>query len=443
MRLHKPDSLYASCQPFYERGEQFHCLSVSLGFWLSNGEIPPADQAWITALRELPSGMFLDPGLPKAQAEWLLAGQARIPATCREIRARVTVGSSCRRFLIRGQVSPEDRLVPLDWEHSFGATDKAGGKRPGAMVADPDAPPGPACPGARGAWPGLYDAYGRYDQLWLRTRWPGPPDDAHPLRHNRAQPAQWLPDGLAGAEKIELEGFVGCGGLVKTQVPRLRPRVRVRSRKADIFALETVADTLWLFPGPGLGMIFWRALFRGGDEAASHIAEIHLSLHEGAEETAIADPPMPRITLPDASLGARIADAASLRGMDLSGLDLRGLSLAGRDLRLAILDGSNLEGVDLTGVRADGASFVQCGLAESSWKGACCRAADFSRSGLERACMTGADFMGASFRESRCLGTDFSGSNLYGADLCRCLLDADSSWRGAMLGRTVLGAEGV
>lgn len=113
------------------------------------------------------------------------------------------------------------------------------------------------------------------------------------------------------------------------------------------------------------------------------------------------------------------------------------------DFTRAILAEGEWEGVRadeslFTRVQANGARFIACGFARTSWRSSLAVGADFSRSVLRGAEMSGANLLKASFREAVLQGADCTGANLYGADFYRCVFDAATRMRDALLGNTLL-----
>ena len=290
MDIQKPDTLFCATQPLDWRGAPHHAFSVLLGLDMRTGGVLAADAALTAAMQALPSGCRLDVGVPKQEAEWLLAGVVT-PRAREGAVVEIRVGRSRRRFLIAA--SPDGSPVPLSWEKT--AFDTAGNPQGGRtpQVSDPALPHGaPACPLPLGAWPCRMKNMGTYDARWLQTRWPGLPDDADWRFFNEAQPQQRLPDGLRGDEEIFLAGFFDDTPERRFRLPGARLRFEVLRREDNAWKEHAARpDTLWLFPGQNTALIYWHALVPCADEAASDIAAVRVHLSPDTLET--VPPPAP------------------------------------------------------------------------------------------------------------------------------------------------------
>ena len=236
MDIQKPDTLFCATQPLDWRGAPHHAFSVLLGLDMRTGGVLAADAALTAAMQALPSGCRLDVGIPKQEAEWLLAGVVT-PRAREGAVVEIRVGRSRRRFLVAA--SPDGSPVPLLWEKTAFDPEgnPLGGKNP--QISDPALPHGaPACPLPLGAWPCRMKNMGTYDARWLKTRWPGLPDDADWRFFNEAQPQQRLPDGLRGDEEILLAGFFDDAPERRFRLPGARLRFEILRRDAHIEYLK-------------------------------------------------------------------------------------------------------------------------------------------------------------------------------------------------------------
>lgn len=277
MDIQKPDTLFCATQPLDWRGAPHHAFSALLGLDMRTGGVLAADAALTAAMQALPSGCRLDVGIPKQEAEWLLAGVVT-PRAREGAVVEIRVGRSRRRFLVA--VSPDGSPVPLLWEKTAFDPEgnPLGGKNP--QISDPALPHGaPACPLPLGAWPCRMKNMGTYDARWLKTRWPGLPDDADWRFFNEAQPQQRLPDGLRGDEEILLAGFFDDAPERRFRLPGARLRFEILRRGDNVWKEHAARmDTLWLFPGQNTALLYWHALVPCADEAASDIAAVRFHL---------------------------------------------------------------------------------------------------------------------------------------------------------------------
>ena len=253
MNIEPAEFLYCVAQPFAWKGGLHQSLTVGLGFDLSMRQVIPAAQALGAAMQALLPGECLDMGLPKREAEWLMAASAFAPQgkAVRSLVVRVCVGASERRFLLTGEVDAAGKAqaftsVPMSWKETFGAPGnpdnplgcglvpeaKSGRIRTPRLVGV-DGPPGrPACPGALGAWPARMQNMGSYDARWRKTRCPDLPDDCDLSYLNLAQKVQRLPE-LKGDEDIFLSGVNAEHPETRTRLPGKTVRIHVqRAEKA-------------------------------------------------------------------------------------------------------------------------------------------------------------------------------------------------------------------
>lgn len=288
MELLKPDTLFCSTQPLDWRGAPHHAFSALLGIDMGTGGALAADAALSAAMQALPPGCRLDAGIPKQQAEWLLAGTVT-PQTRDGGVIEIRVGNSRRRFLVKP--APDGAPVPLNWEATaFDAAANPLGSKDAPRVADPALPHGaPACPLPQGAWPCRMRNMGTYDARWLQTRWPGLPDDADWRFFNEAQPQQRLSEGLRGDEEIALSAFGPKIPARTFRLPGARLQLEILRAGEEQWKRHAVTlDTLWLFPAQRTALLCWHALVPCADEAASDIAAARFVLAPDALNAASA-----------------------------------------------------------------------------------------------------------------------------------------------------------
>lgn len=318
MDIQKPDTLFCATQPLDWRGAPHHAFSALLGLDMRTSGVLAADAALTAAMQALPSGCRLDVGIPKQEAEWLLAGVVT-PRAREGAVVEIRVGRSRRRFLVTA--SPDGSPVPLIWEKTAFDPEgnPLGGKNP--QISDPALPHGaPACPLPLGAWPCRMKNMGTYDARWLKTRWPGLPDDADWRFFNEAQPQQRLPDGLRGDEEILLAGFFDDAPERRFRLPGAHLRFEILRREDNAWKEHAArADTLWLFPVQNTALLYWHALVPCADEAASDIAAVRFHLSpdtlESAPPAPFADAVAPAGQTTDApapDMGAAVATAAGM-----------------------------------------------------------------------------------------------------------------------------------
>lgn len=327
MDIQKPDTLFCATQPLDWRGAPHHAFSVLLGLDMRTGGPLAADTALAAAMQALPPGCRLDVGIPKQEAEWLLAGVVA-PRSREGAVVDIRVGQSRRRFLVAASL--DGAPVPLVWEKTARdpESNPLGSETP--LVSDPALRHGaPACPLPLGAWPCRMKNMGTYDARWLRTRWPGLPDDADWRFFNEAQPQQRMPDGLRGDEEVRLSGFFPDGTELHFRLPGARLQLEILRRgESDWKSHAVTADTLWLFPGQRTALLYWHALVPCADEAATDIAAARLRLSPESLETvppaapetsspempAAPDTPAPQLAAEEKPASSAVPGAAAAAG---------------------------------------------------------------------------------------------------------------------------------
>lgn len=318
MTIDKPDTLNLSSQPFEWRGNLHQCFTAGFGFDLLTGKLLAADAAFAAAMQALAPGDCMDTGLPKKQAEWLLAANACAPAgtTVPGLVVDMRVGSSSRRLLVTGE--EPFASMPLIWANTWGTPEENPAGLPPAQVtrapvADSALPFGaPACPGPRGAWPCRMKSMGTYDGAWLKSRWPGVPDDFDWSFFNLAQPAQRLPEGILGDETVELTSLHPEHTRIATSLPGKKVRLFLE-RNGSWSEHAIAADTVWLFPNQLTGIVLWHAMTPCADEKASDITQVRLVLEpeDSTDEASPGDIAVPPDEKPaEASFTAPAAAAA-------------------------------------------------------------------------------------------------------------------------------------
>ncbi|MDR2789039.1 MAG: DUF2169 domain-containing protein, partial [Candidatus Accumulibacter sp.] len=316
MNIEPADSLYSVSQPFALRGELHQSLTVGLGFDLLTRRVIPAARAMGAAMQALSPGECLDMGLPKREAEWLMAASAFTPQgkALTSLVARVRVGKTERRFLITGKADASGKpqtftSMPMSWNETFGAPGhpenplgcglapdaQTGRARPPRLVGVEDPHGRPACPGAMGAWPARMRNMGSHDAHWRQTRCPDLPDDCDLSYLNLAQRAQRLPE-LKGDEAVFLSGVHAEHPEIQTRLPGKTVRVHVRREgKAEEVSILPY-DTLWLFPNQLVGLLLGHLLLPCSDSAGSDIGAVRFEVTPPDPVEAAPPPDAPEAT---------------------------------------------------------------------------------------------------------------------------------------------------
>ena len=109
MDIEKPDTLYCAAQPLDWRGAPHHAFSALLGIDLRTGEALAAEAALAAAMSALPPGCRLDAGIPKQDAEWLLAGA--VEGIRKSLLPQARKAALRRYFMALNQTQQEKRYV--------------------------------------------------------------------------------------------------------------------------------------------------------------------------------------------------------------------------------------------------------------------------------------------------------------------------------------------
>ena len=288
MKTENSELLSLTFQPLHMERKLFMSFTAGFAFDLASGRPLEPGAAYAAAMGALAPGDCLDLGVPKKEAEWLLAGSAFVsggaPAKGAVVSAQV--GESGRRLLVESR--EPFASMPLSWKNTWGSdAENPDGPRAGkgekAPVSDEAMPHGaPVCMGPRGTWPCRMGRAATYDSKWLRENWPGVPDDFDWGYYNLSQPQQRLPKGLNGGEKITLINLNDKLPKIETKLPKAAAVFKFEAGGRS-FEKRPKPDTLWLFPGELVGLLLWHAVTECEDEAGAGIDKASLCLELDGE----------------------------------------------------------------------------------------------------------------------------------------------------------------
>ena len=299
------------------RGQLRRLFTASLSFSLKPGEagrVLPAQDGWTACLASLEEGLSPDLGIPKTQAEWLMAGSACAPrgTQVQGLPVDVSVGVLHRSFMVSGecraggiQPAPPEPFaeMPLDWKHAYGGeglpenprgrgfAPLPGSLRPcvhemaaAAVLSEPS--PVPACPSAMHLDARRFSRLGTFDQAWLGRRWPGPPDDFDWSWYSLAQPAQRQATPFTGLETVSVTNMHPDYARIEGRLPGLRMRLFLDYGMPDApdwREVQTQADTVWLFPNQLCGLVLWHASAPTADERSFDILRVAACLEPAGQ----------------------------------------------------------------------------------------------------------------------------------------------------------------
>lgn len=351
MKIVKPDHaglLYTACR----LGPQIS-LSVAVlahfSLEAAAGELLDEASMWALIAEQLGKQPF-DLGYPKPAAEYLVFGSCHAPHPVAAEKVSVEVAGKKKTLLVEGRRywSPKGALeaaepfteLALDWRHAFGGKGCEDNPEGMALVAEADGripvpriqyaaypiltPHGRSEPaGFRpldAQHPRRLSLLGSFDEAWLKTRWPHYPLDTRPEYFFTAPQDQRFDGFLKGDEAIHIHNMHPARRTIAAALPGVRPRLFLQKTKKEGGAFLEVAaraETLWLFPSVGRGILLFRGTAPVGDEELDDIQHLivdwellkeqprpaeyyrRLLLEPAAEEApAEAPPPPPKPTAP-------------------------------------------------------------------------------------------------------------------------------------------------
>ncbi len=285
MRIVKPLQLSVVTRPFEYGARAYLGFSIIAAVpLLRDLEMLMEAELWQQALPELGEHGILDAGIPKKHGEFLVVGNAHAPGgkPIKAMPLRIQVGEHVKELRVFGDRYFEgDRItqpqpfevLPMDWQYAFGGEGfernplgkgmhkiDAGpnaGRWPLPNIEDPKKPvglksqrPDPAGLGPLDvSWPQRRTLAGTHDDAWLKTRFPGFPDDIGWEYFNMASPDQWSYGFWNGGERFRIQGMHADQPVLEGEVPQLRTRCFYRLKQEQVLhEAKTVLTTLWFLP---------------------------------------------------------------------------------------------------------------------------------------------------------------------------------------------------
>ncbi|WOH52725.1 DUF2169 domain-containing protein [Bradyrhizobium sp. sBnM-33] len=281
-------------------------------------------ELWVMAAKELPPGNPLDIGMPKPQAEVLIAGHAAAPEGRPTERMMLgwTVGPMQKHLLVTGDrywqmtafgwqptAAQPFRQMPLTRQRAFGGPGYAANpvgaghgalrrSMAGELVALPNvenpehaiqfietiAPPAAFGPMALDDKERLRYA-GTYDAAWLKSVAPALASDADPRLFLFAPPDQRMAGFISGGEPYALQNFSAEHPLIEGRLPAFRVRCFVGWSDATrgVTELPTRIDTLWLFAGARRGVMIYRTATAVQKLDGSDVGDIMVAYEQQGE----------------------------------------------------------------------------------------------------------------------------------------------------------------
>jgi uncharacterized protein YjbI with pentapeptide repeats len=310
MKIIKPDNLallFAPCTP----GDSC-CISVAAMACFSldtasTDRLLTESVLWKTVAGELGEEEPLDLGYPKQRGEFLVYGTCYSPDPVRGAQVSVTVAGlqktlnvSGRRYWNAAGFSSDPELFTemlVSWANAFGGegyelNPLGVGIVPGPdgrialpLVLDPRQPlaspkdrPEPAGFNALNPfWPQRASYLGKFDDTWLKKRWPHYPHDTNPEYFNTAPPDQRLPGFFKGDEAIRIVNMHPEKPEIRSVLPGLRARIFINCAvdgKESFREIEARAETVWLFPAAECGVLLFRGAAPVSDETLDDLTHL-------------------------------------------------------------------------------------------------------------------------------------------------------------------------
>ncbi|ASP35419.1 DUF2169 domain-containing protein [Labrenzia sp. VG12] len=328
--LYKPHKL--SCIQNIQAigGQNYLYATVFYGFDLTDPEVILSEAVYTeTAMSNLPMGGFLDMGFPKAQAEVLIAGEARAPegGSVQAQEVGVAVGPVTKRAVVFGDrhwvkdsnndirlshavpyetmpltpdqafgnethpVNPEGRgCNPHHVLEHFGYAQLPNVENPDALIKTLTDQPDPILFGPLSHdHPSRKTKVGQPSWDWIRTTFPEPPPGFDSAFFNVAPADQRFASAPEGNEAISVWGMSARHPVIRSHLPGLRVRLfAIHDHKAErLTEITTRIETVWVFGSSEIGGIYHRGILKLADEKASDV----VALIFGAER--MTDAPRP------------------------------------------------------------------------------------------------------------------------------------------------------
>ncbi len=308
MKFSKPQQLTVLTAPVKFGRSSYLGVTVGFGFRLSDSRILAHETEIWSAMEGAPmSFKALDEAMPKAFAEWMMAGHARRPVKAGadgKWRVQVSVGDCHKEILCHlptGDAAIEVPEIALDYVNAFGGPEFA----PNPVGKGHDSAPRDEKPSLR-----LPDRYGQENEFLaatgpLDTRWAqraayvsrkkkdltldtdhrshlGWPETMDRRFFQMAPRDQWASgESWPATCAYSLQG-VGEGGTgFVGQMPPLEAQaIFRRAGSKDFSLLPLKRQTLWFFPDRDVGAVLFSGLIDIEDMLADEIDHLLVALSE-------------------------------------------------------------------------------------------------------------------------------------------------------------------
>lgn len=296
MQVIKPQALGLSTRPIEYRKRFGLCVTAMLHVPFSQaqgGTLWGEQSAWNFLGQEM-AAPLIDEGVAKLTSEFLVHGQAFVPADGRNSCAvRVRLGGRSKTLLVFGDRQWEGSQssapkafasMPLDWAHAYGgaghpsnpegkgfASEK--GMRLLPNIEHPDqvlhAPEQRVEPAGFGLLPPTHPQRtryrGTYDENYTKEHAPGFAPDLDWRYFNLAPEDQWLDQPLRGDEPFQLDHLHPEKPIIEGRLPGLKARVFADYRQSGaseprLREVPLRLTTVWFFPHAERALLLFQGL---------------------------------------------------------------------------------------------------------------------------------------------------------------------------------------
>ena len=309
MKLIKPNAMAFMQRTFGVAEQYYYVISATLFFDLTTGEILPEQYQWQKIAKVLKQTSF-DLGLPKASAEYLLAGTAYAPdENTKKMQVCVGINDYEKELTIYGSRSWRRNIIgqsrmtsagnfqqlPLSYEFAYGGT-KAKNNPIGTgftfgsavhqieMVEQPVKHPGQKVAPA-GFMPLPEDSpqrtkfHGSYSNKWFDQYFPALPADMDLRFFNVAPEDQQFIQFFSGDEHYLLTGLAKENKQFSGYLPKIKARSFV-TIDTQFQEVPMQLDTLWFLPDANLGAVIYRGIISIDNHDAKNVSQVMLA-YEG------------------------------------------------------------------------------------------------------------------------------------------------------------------
>lgn len=323
MKTLKPQRLGLLHRSFENGNDCFLCVAILMFVRMDDGGLLPEAAMWKFAAEALGKDAALDEVMPKQRGEVLIHGSAYPPggpAVSTMVRARLgTIDKSIRvvgdRHWRGGAMSVPAPFseMPLTWDRAFGGegfaqnpsgrgvapvASESGETHPLPNLESPDAlisaigdrPTPVSFAGHDITSPQRMAKFGTYDDVWLKTRFPGFAADMDWSIFNITAADQQIDGFFRGSEGFVLENMHPTKPTLHGRLPGYVARcfiTREIDGSLERAELTTRLDTVRLFPTAERAILIYRAMARVTEDDAADVTNILIACEREGEPKSV------------------------------------------------------------------------------------------------------------------------------------------------------------